>query len=142
MPAFHKDINNWGAGACNVSAIIDATALPDQNELLGGFWANISKKSNGGKRSGIDQARMQLLQQLLAALLNKYGLGSDDGGAIATAETRFCGNSTNDIKASIGALGSFNSSGDTVPTGFPSQAADPKEAKDEANIPFWDDPTH
>jgi hypothetical protein len=145
VPDSEKDVNLWGAVNCNTTAIITATNTVGANQLMGGFWASISNVSTlkkGKTRSSIDQARMQLLQQLLAALLNKYGLGSDDGGIIETAETRFCGNSINDIKASIGALGSFNSSGDTVPTGFPAQAADPKDAKIWADIPFWDDPTH
>ena len=34
-------------------------------KLMGGFWSSVSTTSTGTKRSSLDQARMQLLQQLL-----------------------------------------------------------------------------
>ena len=45
-------------------------------KLMGGFWSDISKKTTGAKRSSLDQARMQLLQQMLAAELNASAFGS------------------------------------------------------------------
>ena len=65
-------------------------------EVMGGFWSNISKTTTGAKRSALDQARMRLLQQLLAAILNNQLFGSSPSGSISIdqAKTAFCtGNS-------------------------------------------------
>ena len=109
---------------------------------MGGFWANIANTTvpgKDGKRLEIDKVRMQLLQQLLAALLNKYGLETDDGGVIDAAKDAYCTGSVSDIRANIGPLGDFNESGDDVPIDFPNQAATPRESRFEANIEFWDE---
>ncbi len=55
-----------GADAYLCGVQITALSDPAQNVLMGGFWANIAKTSTGAKRSSIDQARMQMLQQYLA----------------------------------------------------------------------------
>ncbi len=122
---------------CGTKGVIDATAAAGQNELMGGFWSNVAKTSIGSGRSNLEKARIVLLQQLLAAELNRYGLGTNDGGLIAAARTAYCGTNLNAIKTSTGALDTFNQSGDSVPTGFTVPAATPKESKLEANIPFW-----
>jgi len=49
-------------------------------KLTGGFWSDVSKTSTGSKRVTLDQARMQLLQQLLAAELNASAFGSVPSG--------------------------------------------------------------
>lgn len=51
---------------------VTAAALPGQNELMGGFWANILQTSTHAKRSAMDQLGMQMLQQYLAAVLNVH----------------------------------------------------------------------
>ena len=107
--------------------------------LMGGFWSNIANKSTGGKRTDIDKARMQVAQQLLAAILNVQAFGANPGTAISNALAVYCGNDKNAIKATIGPLGTFNSSGDTgVLT--PGVAADPKGARSVADYLFWDKP--
>ena len=53
------------AGKMLCSSAITVIALPGQNHLMGGFWAGISQLSVKGKRSDLDQARMQMLQQYL-----------------------------------------------------------------------------
>jgi hypothetical protein len=113
---------------------VDSTA-----KLMGGFWSNIANKSTGGKRTDIDKARMQVAQQLLAAILNVQAFGANPGTAISNALAVYCGNDKNAIKATIGPLGTFNSSGDTgVLT--PGVAADPKGARSVADYLFWDKP--
>ena len=47
---------------------------------MGGFWSNVSKTTTGAKRSSLDHARMLLLQQLLAAILNNQLFGSTPSG--------------------------------------------------------------
>ncbi len=141
VPASEKNVNLWGAGQCNTDKFIDADAITGDNELMGGFWANVAKKSNGVGRDNLDKARIVLLQQLLAAELNRYGLGTNDGGLIAAAKTAYCGTNLNAIKTSTGALDSFNQSGDAVPTGFSVPSATPKVSKTQADIPFWNNTT-
>src|SRR5205823_10161333 len=60
---------------CTANNITD-NASPGQNQLMGGFWSDISKNSNGSDRSALSQARMQLLQQYFAAVLNRLYFGS------------------------------------------------------------------
>jgi hypothetical protein len=113
-----------------------------QNRLMGGFWANIPKKTNGAARTDADKARMQVLQQLLAALENKYGLGTADGGLIASAKAAYCNPdspaNTKLIKSFIGQLGAFNQSGDTIALGYPQPVAKPQAAQNMADKAFWD----
>lgn len=110
------------------------------SELMGGFYASIPKLSSGGKRADIDQARMQLLQQLLAAMLNKAAFGTDDGGLIAAGRLAFCGGTKAQILTLAGQLDAFNNSGDSSAiVGNPGKA-DPKGSKGTADIPTWDHP--
>ena len=109
---------------------------------MGGFWASISKTSDGAKRSQLSQAKMQLLQQLLAAILNNYAFGSaPTGTTIDQAKDIFC-NSTNvtTVKNAAAAMASFNESGDSG-LFTPGVAANGKQAKDfagGAGIAYWD----
>jgi hypothetical protein len=107
---------------------------------MGGFWSDISKKSNGAKRSALDQARMQLLQQLLAAELNASAFGSvpsGGSGVFASWENALCGTNTNAIKTAQQQAASFNTSGDSG-LFTPGVSADSKYARSIADIPFWD----
>jgi hypothetical protein len=109
------------------------------NQVMGGFWANIAKTSTGVKRSALDQARMQLLQQLLAAILNNQLFGSSPSGSISIdqAKTAFCGTDITAIRNAQAAMGAFNTSGDTGAF-TPGQSADAKTARAIADIAFWD----
>lgn len=76
--------------------IVDTTP-----KLEGGFWSSISSETDREKRNKVDQARMQLAFQLLAAILNKEAFGSDPGGTVHTeARTNFCGNDRGTMQAS------------------------------------------
>jgi len=110
----------------------------DIPELMGGFWSDISKKSDGSSRSAKDQARMQMVQQLLAAMLNVQAFGADDGGAIDDA-LALCsaGSSAANLTAAAAALDAFNHSGEASPLNFNPGSADPDAAQAVADKPFW-----
>jgi hypothetical protein len=108
-------------------------------KLMGGFWSDVSKLSSGGKRSALDQARMQLAQQLLAAELNTSAFGSVPAGGVAaftTWENAFCGTNQNAIKNAQQGASSFNSQGDSS-LFTPGTSADSKYARSIANLVFW-----
>ncbi len=108
-------------------------------EVLGGFWANIAKTTGNEKRSDIDQARMQLLQQLLAAILNNAAFGSAPTGPItmAVARDNYCNGTQGQIKDAAAAMAAFNESGDSG-VFTPGVAANGRDAKNHAEIAFWD----
>jgi hypothetical protein len=83
-----------------------------------------------------------VLQQWLAAVLNRYAFGTDDGGVIDAAKAAYC-SATNksDLQPYIGLLGDYNSSGETVPLPFESPSATPQLSRLQANIVTWDKPT-
>ena len=108
---------------------------------MGGFWSGIPKTSAGTKRSALDQARMQLLQQLLAAELNASAFGSVPSGGIAKFsewEAAYCGTDSKAIASAQAAAGVFNSYGDgTLFT--PGTSADTRgSARSQAYLPWWD----
>ncbi len=109
-------------------------------KLMGAFWSDISKTSTGTKRSALDQARMQLLQQLIAAELNASAFGSvpiGGSGRFATWESALCGTSTTAIKNAQQEAASFNTQGDSG-TFTPGTSADSKNARAIATYTFWD----
>jgi hypothetical protein len=109
------------------------------DEVMGGFWASISKETDGTKRTKLDQARMQLLQQLLAAILNNQLFGSNPSGmTIDQAKTAFCTGTLAQVTAAKSAMASFNEAGDSG-LFTPGASADPKAAKEIADVEFWDD---
>jgi hypothetical protein len=105
---------------------------------MGGFWSDVFKTSTGGKRSALDQARMQLLQQLLAAELNASAFGSvPTSGTFAAWESAYCGTNTTAIKNAQQQAASFNTQGDSS-TFTPGTSADSKNARAVASVAFWD----
>ena len=107
-------------------------------QVEGGFWSNIAKTSTGANRSAIDKARMQLLQQLLAAILNNQLFGSSPSGvSIDQAKAAYCGNNIQAIRTAMSAMAAFNESGDSG-LFTPGSSADPKAAKALADYVFWD----
>jgi hypothetical protein len=106
-------------------------------KLMGGFWSDVSKTSTGGKRSALDQARMQLLQQLLAAELNASAFGSvPANGSFSAWEAAYCGTNQNAIKNAQQQAASFNTAGDSGQF-TPGTSADSKNARAIANYAFW-----
>jgi hypothetical protein len=108
-------------------------------QLTGGFWSDIAKTSTGAKRTALDQARMQLLQQLLAAELNASAFGSVPSGGIARFaqwETALCGTNTTAIKNAQAQAAAFNSQGDAAAF-TPGTSAQSRFARSIADRPFW-----
>ena len=107
-------------------------------KLMGGFWSDVSKTTSGAKRSQLDQARMQLLQQLLAAELNASAFGTVPSvGSFAAWETAYCGTNLNAIKTAQQQAASFNTAGDSGAF-TPGTSADSRTARAIANKVFWD----
>lgn len=119
-----------------VDADLPNPAAP-YNEVMGAFWSDISKTSTGAKRSALDQARMQLLQQLIAAELNAGAFGASPGPNVFTTwETALCGTDQKAIGGAQQQAGAFNSQGDSS-TFTPGTSADSKYARAVANTIFW-----
>ncbi len=109
-------------------------------QLMGGFWSDVSKTTTAKKRSALDQARMQLLQQLLAAELNSSAFGSVPSGGVgqfAVWEAAFCGTNQTALQQAQQGAASFNNSGDSA-TFTPGTSADSKNARAIADRAFWD----
>jgi prealbumin domain-containing protein len=116
-------------------------SAPGTNQLMGGFWSNIAKTSTKTSRTDLDQARMQALQQYLAAAINVAQFHSNTEAFLAAARTIYCGTDVSAIQGLIGTLGTYNSSGDAGAFD-PGVSATAQESKKEANIPFWDVTIH
>jgi hypothetical protein len=113
-------------------------------KVMGGFWSSISRESDGDRRSSLDQARMQLAQQLIGAILNNAAFGSSpEGTTIEQAIDAFCGTDRAAILDAAGDMGAFNESGDNLPfpDGFVNSAATPSASKAAASKSFWDQPS-
>jgi uncharacterized repeat protein (TIGR01451 family) len=131
-------------GVANTAGIGDTQLcgrnIGDLGTLMGAFWSDISKTSKGAKRSQLDQGRMQLLQQLIAAELNASAFGSIPAGGtgqFATWEAAYCGTVTKDISNAQQGAASFNTKGDGSQF-TPGTSADSKNARAIANAVFWD----
>jgi hypothetical protein len=149
--------HNWGSGVTGVTGIGDKTicGVPvtiytnynglglaptgDSSELMGGFWADVSKTTNAAKRSTKGQGQMQLLQQLLAAELNASAFGAVPNGgssSFATWENALCSGTTQQIKDAQQGAASFNTAGDST-TFTPGTSADSKFARFLAKKSAW-----
>lgn len=106
---------------------------------MGGFWANVANTSTKTKRSSIDHARMVLLQQYLAAVLNVHMFGSGSEQMLVDARTAYCGSDQKAIQTETGLLDTFNSQGDNLGT-TPGGSATPSVSKSQADIDAWDVP--
>ncbi len=116
-----------------------------QSRLFGAFYSSIPKKTNNVNRTPLDKARVQLLQQLVAAKLNcaAFDCSSANQALINQADAAFAGNSTIAINNLIPLLTTFNQSGDVIPIppalGNPGSAT-PSTSQSWANKVFWDNP--
>jgi hypothetical protein len=122
------------------TSLVGTQSVSGIAKLMGGFWSAIAKTSTGAKRSSLDQARIQLLQQLLAAELNASAFGSVPSGGLvkfAVWESAYCGADTKAIASAQAGAGVFNSNGDS--TQFtPGTSADSATARALAYLPWWD----
>jgi hypothetical protein len=89
-------------------------------QLMGGFWASISQLSNpnlkgkAAQRTDLNKARMQLLQQLLAAICNNAAFGSapSSGTSIDQAIQYFFTGTKTQVQTAARDMGAFNQSGE------------------------------
>jgi hypothetical protein len=134
--------NFFSGGACGAGFTITADPTTGENILMGGFWSSIAQKTTNPKnRTSIDQTRMQMIQQYLAAVLNYHMFGSIGETVLANARTAYCGNSQSAIQGFIGTLGNLNQSGDQLGA-TPGGSATTQISKSQADIDAWDTPTH
>ena len=134
------------SGVASVAGIGDTSLcgreIDSLAKLMGGFWADIPKKCGGGKRTQLDQARMRLLQQLLAAELNAAAFGSVPSGGIgkfAQWEDAFCNGNIGQVNNAQSQAAAFNTAGDSG-VFTPGTSADAKNARTIADTCFWDSP--
>ena len=120
-----------------------------QSQLFGAFYAPIANKTTGKgknfKRDALDQARIQMLQQLVAAKLNcaAFGCGAATQLLIANSDAAYAGSDKNLIQSLTGQLDTYNNSGDSYaipPELGASGKATPQASKALANLAFWDNP--
>jgi hypothetical protein len=131
-------------GVATTAGIGDTTLcgrpIDTLGKLMGAFWSSVSTTSTGTKRSQLDQSRMQLLQQLIAAELNASAFGSVPSGGTSqfgTWEAAYCGTNQNTIKNSQQGSASYNTNGDSAQF-TPGTSADSKNARAVALLTFWD----
>ncbi|GGL10079.1 prealbumin-like fold domain-containing protein [Deinococcus radiotolerans] len=125
------------AALCSRTIAAGSLAATGSSGLMGAFWSDVSKTTTGAKRSALDQARMQLLQQLVAAELNASAFGSvPASGSFSTWEAAYCGTNTQAIKTAQQQAASFNTAGDSGAF-TPGTSADSKAARAMANRDFW-----
>ncbi|MBI3572859.1 MAG: hypothetical protein HY092_01525, partial [Candidatus Kerfeldbacteria bacterium] len=114
-------------------------------QLFGGFYASIPYKTDGSKRNPIDKARIQLLQQLIAAKLNcaAFGCTASVMAMITNADNAYANGPASAILAAASQLDAYNNSGDggTIPAslGDPGSAT-PDASQAVANLAYWDNP--
>ncbi len=119
--------------------------LTSAGQVFGGFFAPIPKTSTGAKRSSEDQARITLLQQLLAAKLNcaAFGCSSAVQAQIIAADAAYAAGNKAAIMSFVSILDAYNNSGDAnaIPSTLPATGkATPAASKTLADIPFWNLP--
>ncbi len=108
--------------------------------LEGGFWADVARTSARTRRTDLDQARMLLLPEVLAAELNAAAFGAvptGGPGVFAEWEKALCGTDVTAISAARVRAASFNRVGDSAAF-TPGTSADARLARRLASVPFWD----
>lgn len=139
--ATHTDFTEsvFGASAWNISTT--SKSINSFSRLFAAFYASIPKKSTGAKRSALDQARMQMLQQWVAAKLNcqAFGCSIATKTLIANAATAWAGTNTSSILSYASLLDAYNNSNDALPISGQGKAT-PKTSQSTALtvISYWD----
>jgi len=129
-------------GGINLGWLSDNITTIDQ--VMGVFWGNNAKNSDGSKRDALCKARMIASQQALAAILNSFAPGGaplPDGYSLVEITEILGGEDINAINMLNRDLDEFNNSGDDVawdPSVPWTGRADPQEAKSVADIGFTD----
>jgi hypothetical protein len=140
----------------------DTKTIDEYCELFGAFWASNSHMTDGNKRDGLDQARIILVKQLLAGILNAHAFNWPEDSVptvpMDSPHVDYRGMSlidaghkayNSDVKGEITYIASllddWNNSGDDLP--FPNDfpyylgRARPDLAQGVACLGYWDDPS-
>ena len=124
---------------------IGSKTIDTPAKLFGGFYSSISKKTDGTKRSSLDQARMQLLQQYLAAKLNcgAFVCNQATKDLLTAASNAYTTGPASLILSYASQLDAYNKGGDIYP--FPSSlppqgSATPQTSQSIADKVFWNAP--
>ncbi len=125
--------------------VITNTQSAGASQLFGGWYSAIPKTTTGSQRNATDKARMQLLQQLLAAKLNcaAFGCSAAIQAQIANADSVFATGTAAQILAAASQMDAFNNSGDSgaiPPVLGATGKATPKTSQSYANLVFWNLP--
>jgi len=133
--------NNNFSGGMTIGIAPHKGSILNVGQLFGAFYSSISKMTSGVKRTSLDQARMIMLQQLVAAKLNcaAFGCSEETQDLISDADTAFASGSASEILALASQLDAYNNGGDALPISL-SSAATPKNSQNQANKVFWDAP--
>jgi len=119
-----------------------AARVLGQAELLGAYYASVSKTTAGEKRSGLDQSRLKLLQELVTAKLNCAAFGCLAGisALIDAAEEAYSSGSKGLLDSLTEGLNDYNESGGSLalPEWLSPGAATPNQSKQAADEGFWD----
>ncbi|MDP3954237.1 MAG: hypothetical protein Q8Q06_02370 [bacterium] len=122
----------------------DVIASP--SALFGAWYSNVSQKSIGkgknARRSTVDQARMQLAWQWLAAKLNcaAFGCPSDVQTLLSDASTVYAVGDVGAMLNYAGQLDIFNNASDSIVIDGDVGKATPKLSQTLADLLFWDTP--
>jgi hypothetical protein len=120
-----------------------------QSQLFGAFYASIPKTTvkTAPSRSPVDQARITMLQQLVAAKLNAvvFGASPSTTALISAADAAYASGDVTAMMSQGGLkdqLDAYNGGGETVPIPAPfvQGSATPQTSKGYANLIFWDLP--
>ena len=131
-------------GADDTSGIADrevcGRSIDTLRLLEGGFWADGARTTRRARRSDLDQARLRLLAQVLAAELNASAFGSvppGGPGVFAQWEQALCGTDVIAVRSAEAEAAAFNGAGGPAASA-PGASADPRRARALASEPFWD----
>jgi hypothetical protein len=129
-----------GGNVLTVGSPVTKT-LDTTGKLMGAFWSSIPYKSNGKtKRAAVDQTRMQLVQQLVAAKLNCKAsvCKASTLTQIANADIAYSTGNVSAMQTLAGQLGTFNGSGEAVAMPLPYGSAEQNASKMSALLTYWD----
>lgn len=137
----HTAISQGVLSGMGGSMTVGNKNVNSDSKLFAAFYSSIPKLSVGGKRTSLDQARMIMVQQLVAAKLNcaAFGCSAATQTLISNADAALIGTNEGTIKTLSGQLDAYNGSGDSMSITLSGKAT-PKDSKDlaQGGLVFWD----
>ncbi len=124
-----------------VSSWTIGTKTINSTNIFSAFYAGISKKSNGSKRSALDQARMQMLQQWVAAKLNcaAFGCTTATQTLLVNSATAWTSGTASQILSYAAQLDAYNNSNEAIAISGQGRAT-PQTSQSQAStgLAYWD----